>query len=135
MCRARPHVVIINPAATVRAERYQVVEGKTPEISAKQARRLLESIETSNLVGLRDRAVIAILIYTAARVGAIARLTLKSLMHDGSQYTLRLGSHGRFRCVTMSSSSSSHTYKVLGFRTVPCSAPPSQGRRSSPGTP
>jgi predicted DNA-binding protein (UPF0251 family) len=34
------HVVVLNPAASVRAERYAVVEGKTPEISAKQARKL-----------------------------------------------------------------------------------------------
>ncbi len=88
------HVVIVNSASTVRAERYQVVEGKTPEISPKQARKLLGAIETTNLVGLRDRAVIAVLIYTAARVGAVSRLTFKSLKHDGSQYTLRFSEKG-----------------------------------------
>ena len=61
------HVLMLNPAATVRAERYQVVEGKTPEISRDQARLLLASIDVSRPVGLRDRAIIATLIYTAAR--------------------------------------------------------------------
>jgi site-specific recombinase XerD len=88
------HVVVINPAATVRAERYSVVEGKTPEIRPEQARALLASIDTSDPVGLRDRAVLALLIYTAARVGAVARLTLKSLQHDGTQYTLRFAEKG-----------------------------------------
>jgi integrase/recombinase XerD len=88
------HVVVLNPAASVRAERYHVVEGKTPEIAAGQARRLLESIDTSDVVGLRDRAILAVLVYTAARVGAVAKLTLKSLRHDGSQYSLRFAEKG-----------------------------------------
>jgi site-specific recombinase XerD len=88
------HVVLLNPAASVRAERYAVVEGKTPEISARQARELLKSVDASNLVGLRDRAIIAVLIYTAARVGAVAKLTLKNLKHDGTQYSLRFSEKG-----------------------------------------
>ena len=88
------HVVVLNPAASVRAERYSVVEGKTPEISAKQARDLLRSVDPSTLVGLRDRAIIAVLIYTAARVAAVAKLTLKSLKHDGTQYALRFSEKG-----------------------------------------
>lgn len=88
------HVVVLNPAASVRAERYSVVEGKTPEISAKQARDLLKSVDFSTLVGLRDRAVIAVLIYTAARVGAVAKLTMKGLKNDGTQYSLRFSEKG-----------------------------------------
>jgi hypothetical protein len=82
-------VVILNPAASVRAERYAVVEGKTPEISAKQARNLLKSVDPSTLVCLLDRAIIAVLRNPAARVGALANLTLESLKHDGRQYALR----------------------------------------------
>src|SRR5512142_336475 len=88
------HVCVINPAATVRAERYAVVEGKTPQLGVKQARTLLESIDVSNVVGLRDRAVLAVLAYTAARVGAVAKLTFKSLKHDGTQYSLRFSEKG-----------------------------------------
>ena len=88
------HAVVINPAATVRAERYSVVEGKTPEIRPEQARTLLQSINASTTVGRRDRCVLAVLIYTAARVGAVARLGMKSLQHDGAQYTLRFAEKG-----------------------------------------
>jgi integrase/recombinase XerD len=66
----------------------------TPEIGTAQARDLLKSVDASDLVGLRDRAIIAVLIYTAARVGAVAKLTFKSLKHDGSQYTLRFSEKG-----------------------------------------
>ena len=88
------HVVVLNPALSVRTERYQVIEGKTPELSAQQARRLLASIDTSNVVGLRDRAVLAVLIYTAARVGAVAGLRQKDLYDVGDQYCLRFTDKG-----------------------------------------
>ncbi len=88
------HVVILNPAATVRGDRYQALEGKTPEITAEQARALLNSIEVSRAVGRRDKAVIATLIYTAARAGAIAALRLKDFTWDGTQYALRFAEKG-----------------------------------------
>lgn len=88
------HVVVLNPAHSVRGERYKVVEGKTPEISVEQARTLLKSINVRRLVGLRDRAVIAVLIYTAVRAGAVARLRLKDLRSDGTQFTLRFHEKG-----------------------------------------
>ena len=88
------HVAIINPAATVKSERYSVIEGKTPEISAKQAQALLASINPSDPVGRRDRVILATLAYTAARVGAVARLRVEDLVHDGSQYALRFAEKG-----------------------------------------
>jgi integrase/recombinase XerD len=97
------HVVILNPAASVRAERYTVVEGKTPEITIDHARTLLHSIRVAietevgqvpHVVGLRDRAVIGILIYTAARIGAVASLKRGSLAHDGMQWSLRFAEKG-----------------------------------------
>ena len=47
------HVVILNPALSVRSERYQAVEGKTPEIGIEQARRLLKGLNGQNMVGAR----------------------------------------------------------------------------------
>lgn len=88
------HVVVLNPAHSVRGERYKAVEGKTPEIGVEQARLLLNSIDVSRLVGLRDRAIIAMLIYTAVRAGAVARLRLKDLRSDGTQLTLRFFEKG-----------------------------------------
>jgi integrase len=84
----------LNPAASVRGERYQVIEGKTPEITAEQARTLMKSIHTVTAVGRRDLAIIGVLIYTAARAGAVARLCHKHFAYDGSQWTLRFEEKG-----------------------------------------
>src|SRR5579871_1067018 len=80
------HAMVLNPALSVRGERYQVVEGKTPEISVKDARTLLVSIKTSSGVDLRDRAVVGILIYPAARAGAVASLKRGRFYHAGEQW-------------------------------------------------
>lgn len=88
------HVLILNPASTVRGERYQAIEGKTPEITRNQARTLLASIDTSRPIGRRDKAIIATLIYTAARAGAVASLRLKDFAWDGTQYTIRFAEKG-----------------------------------------
>ena len=88
------HVVLLNPAASVRGPRLQVVEGKTPEIGVRQARRLLHSIEDTDVVALRDRAVLAILIYTAVRVGAVADLRVVDFFDTGDQYYLRFQEKG-----------------------------------------
>lgn len=88
------HAIALNPAASVRAERYQVLEGKTPEITVKQARMLLKSIDTTDIVGLRDKCIIAILIYTAARVGAVAKLKRKDFYDAGEQHCLRFHDKG-----------------------------------------
>ncbi len=84
------HVVILNPANSVRGPRYQTIEGKTPEIPKSHIRRLLESIDTNTVVGLRDKAIISLLVYTAVRVGAVAALDLGDLTHDGDCWSVRL---------------------------------------------
>jgi site-specific recombinase XerD len=88
------HVIVLNPAATVRGERYEVIEGKTPEISRDQVRKLLASIDTETPVGRRDRALIATLIYTTVRAGAAAALKLKDFQWHGTQYALRFKEKG-----------------------------------------
>jgi integrase/recombinase XerD len=88
------HVLVLNPAHSVRAERYSVVEGKTPEIGVEGARQLIRSIGSVDVVALRDRAVIAVLIYTAVRVSAVTKLRLRDFRQDGTQYTLRFSEKG-----------------------------------------
>jgi integrase/recombinase XerD len=88
------HVVAFNPALSVRGERYSINEGKTPAIPIDQSRTLLSSIDVRTPAGLRDRAVLATLIYTALRASAAANLRLKDLVHDGTQYALRFTEKG-----------------------------------------
>lgn len=88
------HVCLINPAASVRGERYRIIEGKTPDITAAEAMALLRSFATDHVIGLRDRAIVATMIYTAARVGAVAKLRRGDIRHDGTQYALRFQEKG-----------------------------------------
>lgn len=88
------HVVVLNPAASVRGDRHVTVEGKTPEITVEQARRLLASVDTTRLVGLRDKSILAVLVYTAARVGAVARLRRQDFYDIGDQHCLRFQEKG-----------------------------------------
>ncbi len=63
-------VLAVNPAAAVRGPKHVVRTGKTPVLSAAEARQLLDSIDTATVVGLRDRALIGLLVFTFARIGA-----------------------------------------------------------------
>jgi len=67
-------VVEVNPASAVRGPKHVVKRGKTPVLTADQARTLLDSIETDSLAGLRDRALIGLMVYSFARVSAATRM-------------------------------------------------------------
>lgn len=93
-CLVLRHVCLLNPALSVRTERYSVMEGKTPEITSDQARKLLNSIKPNTQADIRDKAILSTLIYTAARAGAIAKLRMKDLVNEGNQYALRFHEKG-----------------------------------------
>jgi site-specific recombinase XerC len=69
-------VLAVNPAAAVRGPKYVVQVGKTPVLAAPEARQLLDSINTATVVGLRDRALIGLLVFTFARFGAALGMTV-----------------------------------------------------------
>lgn len=121
------HVIFINPALSVRGERYEVVEGKTPEITVAHARRLLASINTSNVMGLRDRAILAILIYTASRAGAAAALRREDFYHAGDQWMLHFNEkRGRSREIPVRHDLEKIIFAYLdaaGLRDAPKDAP------------
>jgi site-specific recombinase XerD len=82
------HICLINPAAEAETERYEIVEGKTPEITDKQFRALLASVDTGTLVGLRDQLILKTLAYTGARVGAVAGLEREHYYESRDQWML-----------------------------------------------
>ena len=49
------HVLEVNPAHAVRGPKYVVRKGKTPVLTAEEARELLESIETVRTTGIQTR--------------------------------------------------------------------------------
>jgi integrase/recombinase XerD len=71
-----------------------VTKGKTPVLDAEQARALLDSIETTTLAGLRDRALIAVMVYSFARVSAAVNMDVKDYWQNGKRYWLRLREKG-----------------------------------------
>ncbi len=73
------HAVVLNPFHSVRGIQHQVIDGKTPEISLSQARRLFSAIELDSPMGLRDRAMLGTLITTGCRIGALCRLRIGDL--------------------------------------------------------
>lgn len=52
-------IIPMNPSSSVRGPKYVIKRGKTPVLTSEEARQLLDSIDTSTVVGLRDRALIA----------------------------------------------------------------------------
>ena len=91
---ARHGVLETNPAAPVRGPSYTTKRGKTPILTAAQAKRLIESIETDSLVGLRDRALIAVMVYSFARVSAAVGMDLEDLVQTAGRSWLRLHEKG-----------------------------------------
>ncbi len=83
-----------NPAASVKGPRVHVSEGKTPILSSEEVRVLLSSIDTSELRGMRDRAVIALMLYTFARVGAVSKLKVSDFHRVGDDWHIRLYEKG-----------------------------------------
>jgi len=87
-------VVPVNPASSVRGPKHVVKKGKTPVLSVDEARALLNTIDTSSPVGLRDRALIGLMVYTFARVGAAIKMRLKDVYLQGRRTWVRLHEKG-----------------------------------------
>jgi len=87
-------VVPMNPAASVRGPKHVVKVGKTPVLTAEQARQLLDSIDTATIIGLRDRAILGVMCYTFARVSAVANMKVQDYYQTGKRWWLRLHEKG-----------------------------------------
>jgi integrase/recombinase XerD len=83
-----------NPAHSVRGPRYSIKKGKTPVLTAADARQLLDSIDTSHVVGLRDRALIGVMVYSFARVSAVVGMKVEDYYPNGKRWWLRLHEKG-----------------------------------------
>lgn len=83
-----------NPAHAVRGPSYSTKKGKTPVLSPEEARQLLDSIPTDTIVGLRDRAFIATMTFTFARVGAATGMEVRDVYVQGRRLWVRLHEKG-----------------------------------------
>ena len=87
-------VIPTNPASSVRGPRHSVKKGKTPVLTAEEARALLDSIDISTPMGLRDRALIGLMVYTFARVGATLKMKVEDVYVQGRRTWVRLHEKG-----------------------------------------
>ncbi|MEE8164093.1 MAG: tyrosine-type recombinase/integrase, partial [Myxococcota bacterium] len=87
-------VVPTNPASSVRGPKHVVKKGKTPVLSSTQARTLLDAIDTTRIVGLRDRAFIGVMVFSFARVSAVCGMRVEDYYPDGKRCWIRLHETG-----------------------------------------
>ena len=59
-----------------------------------EARLLLDTIDTSTLRGLRDRALLAVMVYSFARVSAVVGMRVEDYYQQGKRWWLRLQEKG-----------------------------------------
>ena len=87
-------VMPANPASAVSGPKHVVKTGKTPVLDAPEWRKLLDSIPTGTVRDLRDRALIATLTYSFARITAALRMKVEDLRPQGAGWRLRLHEKG-----------------------------------------
>jgi integrase/recombinase XerD len=101
-------VVATNPAHSVHGPKHVVKRGKTTVLTAEQTRELLDSIpltrkiklpdgttkEMPCLVGLRDRALVSVMTFAFARIGAVVAMRVEDYYPEGKRWWVRLHEKG-----------------------------------------
>ena len=77
-----------------RGPTHVVRTGKTPVLQPAEARQLLDAIDTSTLSGLRDRALLGVMVYSFARVSAVVGMRVEDYYQQGKRWWLRLQEKG-----------------------------------------
>jgi len=83
-------VVATNPAHSVRGPKHVVKTGKTTVLDTDQARKLLNSVDTSTVVGLRDRALISVMTFSFA----VVAMRVEDYYPKGKRWWVRLHEKG-----------------------------------------
>jgi site-specific recombinase XerD len=101
------HIVEVNPALSVKGPRYSIQVGKTPVLTRDEARKLLDGIpvtytvktgdtetEYPDILGVRDRALIGLMVFSFARVGAVTKMKVGDYYASGKKWKARLHEKG-----------------------------------------
>ena len=83
-----------NPAATVRGPLHIVWRGKTPVLDPAEARQLIDAIDATTVIGLRDRALIGLMVYSFARIGAAIGMRVEDVFTQNRRLWVRLNEKG-----------------------------------------
>ena len=84
----------MNPAGSVRGPRQVVTCGQRPVLDPAEARALLDSIDTGKVAGLRDRALIGVMVYSFARIGAALGMAVEDVYTQNRRLWVRLREKG-----------------------------------------
>ena len=87
-------VVPVNPAASVRGPSHSVKRGKTAVLDPTEVRQLLDAIDITTPAGLRDRALIGLMVYSFARIGAALGMKVEDVYVQNRRLWLRLHEKG-----------------------------------------
>src|SRR5471032_1546146 len=87
-------VVPHNPAASVRGPSHTTRKGKTPVLDATEARQPFDSIDVTTPIGLRDRALIALMVFSFARIGAAVAMRVDDVYVQNRWLWVRLREKG-----------------------------------------
>lgn len=87
-------IVATNPAVSVRGPAHSQRRGKTPVLDPAEARRLIDAIDVTTPAGLRDRALIALMTYSFARVGAALAMRVEDVFVQNRRLWVRLHEKG-----------------------------------------
>jgi integrase/recombinase XerD len=82
-------ILAMNPAEEVETSRLSPSDLKTKVFLPGDVQKILASIDTSHVVGKRDRALLAILAYTFARVSTVTRLHVKDYFEADCHFVVR----------------------------------------------
>ena len=83
-------IIPVNPAAAVRGPRHIVRRGKTPVLDPQEARQLIDAIDITTVIGLRDRALIGLMVYSFARIGAAIGMRVEDVYAQNRRLWVRL---------------------------------------------
>ncbi len=103
-----------NPVHGIKHPRSDSYEGKTPALSSPQAKLLLNAPDQSSAKGLRDRAMLAVLLFHGLRRQEVAQLKISDLqMREGVQHIRILGKGGKMRYIPLHSSAAERITQYL----------------------
>lgn len=109
------HIVSVNPAWSVKGPKHVVKKGKTPVLTAVEARQLIDSIDISSVIGLRDRALIGVMVFSFARVSAVVNMNVDDFYQQGRRAWFRLHEkNGKFHEVPVHHSAAEYLDAYLG---------------------
>lgn len=99
-------------------EKIELASNKRPQVSfltQDEVKRLFEAIDTSSIIGLRDRAIIELLFSTGLRVSELAKLNVEDLNFKTGEFSVR-GKGQKDRPVYVSESAAYVLAKYLEAR-------------------